>query len=86
MPGAPVAPLDQHRRPRRCSLESGHRLDRNGRGEPHFLPAGRRLVGEHGGRQRGDLAAALRHLHAPVLARAVGLDQPHVEIEAAFRQ
>ena len=41
-------------------------------------------LGEHGGRQRCDVAAALRHLNAPMLARAVGLDQAHVEIEGAF--
>ena len=42
-------------------------------------------LGEYGGRQRCDVAAALRHLYAPMLARAVGLDQAHVEIEATFR-
>ena len=69
----------------RRSSERARLLERLGPRKCRLLVRpGRPALGEHGGRQRRDLAAALRHLHAPMLARAVGLDQPHVEIEGAF--
>src|SRR5581483_457940 len=44
----------------------------------------RAALGQYGGRKRCRLAAVLRQLHAPMLARSVGLDQAEVEIERAF--
>ena len=69
--------------PRHRRVRKRARLfERRGAGKGRLLVRpGRTALGEYRGRQRRDVAAALRHLHAPMLARAVGLDQADVEIE-----